>query len=72
LVKVVLHRQAGAQPFRVRRAQAVALFFLGFAVCALLVLHLTVFLVSVVVAALAAAWDMGWRVFARDDPPQVR
>ena len=68
LVKVVLRKRADApSPYRFRTAQAAALFFLGFATHALLVL---VFLIFVVVAAVAAAWDGGWRVFVRHEPPQ--
>ena len=71
LVKVVLRKLAGApSPFRFRGAQAAALFFLGFATHALLVLDGLVFLIFGVVAAVAAAWDMGWRVFVRHEPPQ--
>jgi hypothetical protein len=69
-VKVVLHKRADAPPFRFRGAQAAALFFLGFATPALVVLDAYVFLIFVVVSALAAAWDMGWRVFVRHDPPR--
>ena len=71
LVKVLLGRRADApSPFRFRGAQAAALFFLGFATHALLVLDQYVFLIFVLVAAVAAAWDGGWRVFVRHEPPQ--
>jgi hypothetical protein len=37
-------------------------FFLGLATHALILGDASVFLIFVAVAALAAAWDMGWRV----------
>jgi len=69
-MKVVLRRHGGADPFRFRVGQAAALFFLGVATHALLVTDVSVFLIFVVVAALAAAWDAGWRVLVRKDLPQ--
>jgi hypothetical protein len=70
LVKVVLRKGADARPFRFRGAQAAALFFVGFSAHALLDGDPYVFLIFGVVAALAAAWDMGWRVFVRHEPPR--
>jgi hypothetical protein len=63
-VKLVLRQRPGAT-FRFRGAQAVALFFLGFATGALLLGHAYLFVIFVVVAAFAGAWDMGWRLFVR-------
>jgi hypothetical protein len=67
--KVVLRKRADGTTFRCRGAQATAVFFLGFATNALIVGDLSIFAIFVVVAALAAAWGAGWRVFVRQEPP---
>jgi hypothetical protein len=69
-MKVVVRKPAGTT-FRFRGPQAAAFFFFGLATYALLLTNVGVFLFFVAVAVLAAAWDMGWRVFVReDDSPQ--
>jgi hypothetical protein len=69
-VKVVVRNRADGTTFRFRGAQATALFFLGFATAGLLLGHVYLFAIFIVVAALAAAWDMGYRVFVREEPPK--
>jgi hypothetical protein len=69
MTQLVLRRRGGSDPFRFRAGQAAALFFLGFATHALLTTDVRVFLIFFVVAALAAAWDAGWRVLVRQGPP---
>jgi hypothetical protein len=69
-VKVVLRKRADAPPFRFRSVQAAAVFFLGFATHALILGDLSGFVAFGVVAALAAAWGAGWRVFVRQEPPK--
>jgi hypothetical protein len=63
-VKLVVHQRPGAT-IRFRGAQAAALFFLGFATYALLDGDAYLFAIFLVVAVLAGAWDMGWRLFVR-------
>ena len=68
-MKIVVRRPAGTT-VRVRGAQVTAAFFLGLATYALILANVGLFAVFAVVAALAAAWDMGWRVFIREDSPE--
>jgi hypothetical protein len=68
-MKIVVRKPPGAT-FRFRGAQAAAFFNFGLAIYALLLTNVGVFLFFVVVAVLAAAWDMGWRVFIREDSPE--
>ncbi len=68
-MKVVLRKRADGKTFRCRGSQAAAVFFLGFATHALIIADVYVFAIFVVVAALAAAWGVGWRVFVRQEPP---
>ena len=63
-MKLALRQRPGAT-FRFRGAQAAALFFFGFSTYALLDGDVYLFLIFAVVAALAAAWEMGWRAFVR-------
>jgi hypothetical protein len=68
-MKIVVRKPPGGI-FRFRGAEAAAFYFFGLATYALLVANAVVFFVFVLVAVLAAAWDMGWRVYVRDEPPE--
>ena len=69
-VKIVIRKRADGTTWRIRGAQATAAFCLGFATAGLLLGNVLVFAVFAVVAVVAAAWDMGYRVFVRQEPPQ--
>jgi hypothetical protein len=69
-MKVVIRKPPDGSRLRYRGAQAAALFFFGFATAALLLVHVILWAIFMVVAAIAAAWDMGWRVFVQHEPPE--